>query len=303
MKTNRHCSICIRECETGNSFCHRRDEKGRLLNNNIICAINYDNLYDKPITHYNGNFKIMSVGSWGCNLRCLGCQNSNLSWTESGDNLGYRRMNPGDVVDAALENDCKGICFTYNEPVILLETVENIANKAKEKGLSNIFVTNCTLTEKSAKRISRCIDAVAADIKSLKDDFYYSYCGAAGIIDVADKILRCIKAFYYSGCHVEIRTNIIPGGNDQRENYSEIASWIKNNLDKQTPWHITRFFPAHKLSNINQTPMESLSEAQSAGIKSGLENVYIYPDKGCDCAKETFLIGNEKAVENVSTQC
>jgi pyruvate formate lyase activating enzyme len=303
MKTNGHCSVCIRECETGNSFCHRRDEKGRLKQNNILCAINYDYLYDKPITHFNGNVKIMSIGSWGCNLRCSGCQNSNLSWSESGDKLGFKEMTPGDVVEAALKNDCQGICFTYNEPAILLETVESIAFKAKEKGLLNIFVTNCTLTEKSAKRISKCIDAVAADIKSLNDKFYYEYCGAAGINDVANKILLCIKTLNDSGCHVEVRTNIIPGGNDQPENYYKIASWIKDNLDRQTPWHITRFFPAHKLAHLTRTPTESLYEAQNTGIEVGLENVHIYPDKGCDCAKDTFLIGNEKSVETPSAHC
>jgi pyruvate formate lyase activating enzyme len=265
--------------------------------------VNYDYLYDKPITHLNGNIKVMSIGSWGCNLRCLGCQNVKLSWAESGNTPGYREMSPEDIVDSALENGCRGICYTYNEPAIILETVEKIAARAKKSGMLNVFVTNSTLTEKSAERISKSVDAVAADIKSIDDDFYYNYCGAGGISNVAGKILSCISTFHNSGVHVEIRTNIIPGGNDKKENYHDIASWIRKNIGKDTPWHITRFFPAHKLANVCQTPAESLFEAREAGTDEGLKFVYIYPDKGCDCAKDIYLLGNERAHDDSASHC
>jgi len=303
MNSKKHCSICIRECEIGRSFCHRRDENGKLKQDNIICAINYDHLFDKPIIHYDGNVKIMSIGSWGCNLRCLGCQNVNLSWAETVDNLGFREMSPVNIVEEALKNDCRGICFTFNEPAILLESVEEIALVAKENGLFNVFVTNCTLTEKSTRNISKYIDAVAADIKSLNDDFYYQYCGAEGISHVADKILKCISTFHESGCHVEVRTNIIPGANDQTENYHAIASWIRENMEVETPWHITRFFPAHKLAHLSKTTTEALIEAQKAGIEEGLKFIHIYPDKGCDCAKDTYLVGSKNTSETASTHC
>ncbi len=303
MGSNTNCAVCIRECDIGNSFCHRRDESGCLKEENRFNAIFIDSLFDKPIIHFRENTKVLSLGSWGCNFRCLGCQNVNLSWSETGDNMGFREMSAGDVIEMALKNDCEGICYTYNEPAILLEMVEDIAYKARENGLFNVFVTNCTLTERSARRISGCVDAVAADIKSLKDDFYYEYCGATGIPDVASKILRCIRAFNDGGSHVEIRTNIIPGANDQEENYHAIASWIRNNMDINTPWHITRFFPANKLSHISQTPAESLIKAQQAGFDEGLKNVHIFPDKGCDCAKETCLVESPEVSETVSSHC
>jgi pyruvate formate lyase activating enzyme len=212
-------------------------------------------------------------------------------------------MKPEEVVDMALQNDCKGICYTYNEPAILLEVVEDIAFAAKKKDLFNVFVTNSTLTEKSAERISHNIDAVAADIKSLKDEFYYIYCGAEGIPEVADKILHCIKVFFDAGCHVEVRTNIIPGANDKVENYHDIAGWIRDNLSLATPWHITRFFPANRLSHLCPTPEESLLKAQQAGIAEGLINVHAYLDKGCDCAKESSLVKPLTGSEKVTTHC
>jgi len=95
---------------------------------------------DKPLIHFKENAKVLSLGSWGCNFRCLGCQNVNLSWSETGDGLGFREMAAGDVIEMALKNDCRGICFTYNEPAILPETVENIAYKARETTCS-IFLS------------------------------------------------------------------------------------------------------------------------------------------------------------------
>ena len=285
-----HCSVCIRECEKGHSFCRRRDENGNLKQKNRLNAIHTDYLFDKPIIHFGKNAKILSIGSWGCNFRCLGCQNVNLSWSVTGENLDSTDMKPQEIVNMALKNNCSGICYTYNEPAILPETVEDIASLARESDLFNVFVTNSTLTEKSVKRISGYIDAVAADIKSLNDGFYYEYCGAAAIPDVVSKILKCIKAFSESKCHVEVRTNIIPGANDQEENYRGIASWIRDNLGSSAPWHITRFFPSNKLLHIGQTPVESMLRAQQIGISEGLKHVQIFPDKGCDCARETDLV-------------
>lgn len=303
MNNEYNCSVCIRECKIGNSFCHRRDENGSLTDRNRYNAIFTDYLFDKPITHFKENAKVLSLGSWGCNFRCLGCQNVNLSWTETGKSLDYKELTPKQVVDFALENRCRGICYTYNEPAILIENVENIAYEARDNGLFNVFVTNSTLTEKSAQRISGCMEAVAADIKSMEDDFYYEYCGAEGIIEVAGKILRCIKAFYDNGSHVEVRTNIIPGANDQEKNFRSIASWIRENLDSTTPWHITRFFPAHKLSYLQPTSVETMRKAQQAGIDEGLKHVHVYPDKGCDCAKKIYMVRPEKEPETTSSHC
>ena len=290
MESNEPCHICIRQCKIGNSFCFRRDQYGKLVHGNRLCAVSVDNLFDKPIIYFSKNQKILSIGSWGCNLRCLGCQNVNLSWNTSSEGLHFWEMQPEELIQFARENGCKGICYTFNEPAILIENIEKIAISAREHGLFNVFVTNSTLTVASTKRIAQYMDAVATDIKSMSDSFYYDYCGAQGISDVTDKILRCIRAFSDSGCHLEVRTNIIPGGNDQEENYRSTASWIRENLGKTTPWHITRFFPSHKLGYLPQTSIRSMLQAQHIGFEEGLKYVHTHFSKGCDCAKENNLI-------------
>jgi len=259
----------------------------------MFCAVSVDRLFDKPIIYYTENVKTLSIGSWGCNFRCPGCQNAGLSWSETGLGIGAVELNPDQIIDLAKENCCRGICYTYNEPAILLESIEKIAGKARENGLFNILVTNSTLTVKSAQRIARYTDAVAADIKSLEDAFFYAYCGAKGIPNVTRKILDCIRTFHEAGCHLEIRTNIIPGGNDREENLHGIASWIRVNLGSEIPWHVTRFFPANKLMDIGRTPIRILLKAQQIGLDEGLKYVLPHFSKGCDCAGEKQMIGSQ----------
>ena len=285
------CQVCIRECPPGRSFCGRRNGAGDLVIRNRYCAIRVDTLFDKPITHFSGNMKVLSIGSWGCNLRCLGCQNPALSWTTSGEGLGSVEMSPEAVVRLAVEKGCEGVCYTYNEPAIMIEDVEAVARAARGKGLRNFFVTNSTLTPGSVERLAPWLDAVAADIKSVEDGFYDQYCGAEGIDGVAAKVLACIKAFRDAGCHVEVRTNVIPGGNDDADGFASIARWIRMNLGETTPWHITRFFPAHELSGVAATPGEVLERARVIGLSEGLKRVHVHKDKGCDCAGESDLIG------------
>jgi pyruvate formate lyase activating enzyme len=70
-------------------------------------------------------------------------------------------------------------------------------------------------------------------------------------------------------------TNIIPGFNDNKTEVRGIASWIKNNLGPETPWHVTRFYPYYKLSHLSPTPVSDLEEAWQTGKDEGLWYVYL----------------------------
>ncbi len=198
-------------------------------------------------------------------------------------------MTPDSIIELAINSGCKGICYTYNEPAVMMDAIERISRTARKKGLFNVLVTNSTLTPTASRLLACYIDVVAADIKSCRDEFFYEYCGASGIPEVAGKILACIKAFHEAGCHIEIRTNIIPGANDRVSDFREIANWMKTNLGASIPWHITRFFPAHYLKHLKPTPASTMLEAQDIGLKLGLKYVNTFFSKGCDCARDEYL--------------
>jgi pyruvate formate lyase activating enzyme len=75
--------------------------------------------------------------------------------------------------------------------------------------------------------------------------------------------------------HVEVVTNIIPGINDREVELGGIASWIKNKLGPDTPWHVTRFHPHLQLSHLPPTPVSVLEKAWSIGKEEGLWYVYL----------------------------
>jgi len=164
--------------------------------------------------------------------------------------------------------------------------VIDTAKLAQEAGLYTVYVSNSYISDEALELVAPYIDVLCSDIKSMRDDFYQEICRPATVAQV----LHCIKKAHDLGIHVETRTNIIPGKNDDPEEHYQIACWIRDNLGKDSPWHITRFFPAYQLSHIPATPEESLFMAQEQAIKAELNNIYVYNDKGCDCATENLAV-------------
>ena len=294
------CNLCLWRCRLKHGqrgFCQAHVNRAGTLYNlsyGIISALDIDNIEDKPVKHYRQGTKVLSVGSYGCSFRCDGCHNLDISWGVTAlDDLARGESTAAYVtaeqlVETALRFKVQGIAFTYSEPAVWLEYIVDVAKIAKEKGLYIVYVSNSFVTDEALEVVAPCIDVLCSDIKSLDDDFYQDICKKSSV----DDILQSIKKASELGIHVETRTNIIPTKNDNLEMLTNIASWIKENLGADSPWHITRFFPAYKLSHIEPTPSAIMKQAFDAAVNTGLENVYKYDDKGCDCAVDNLPISN-----------
>ena len=191
-------------------------------------------------------------------------------------------MPPHELVDAALKAGVQGIAFTYSEPAVWLEYILDVCELAHKAGLYTVYVSNSFVTDEALELIAGNIDVLCSDIKSLSDEFYRQICRPATV----ERILSSIKKAHDLGIHVETRTNIIPGKNEDPAEHYQIACWIRDNLGADSPWHVTRFFPAYKLSDVPATPEYMLFEAEAQAKRAGLSRVYVYNDKGCDCATE-----------------
>jgi pyruvate formate lyase activating enzyme len=53
----------------------------------------------------------------------------------------------------AKRTGCKTIAYTYTEPTIYFEYAHDIARRATQEGLKNIFVTNGYMTEEALRMI------------------------------------------------------------------------------------------------------------------------------------------------------
>ncbi|GMR17769.1 MAG: AmmeMemoRadiSam system radical SAM enzyme [Gammaproteobacteria bacterium] len=286
------CNLCLWRCKLGHGqrgFCQAHVNRHGTLYNlsyGILSAIDVGPIEGKPVKHYRPGTRIMSVGSYGCNFRCKGCHNLDISWGVTAlDDLarGQSRnvyVTPRELVDSALHHGVEGVAFTYSEPAVWLEFVLDVSELAHAAGLYTVYVSNSFVTNEALELMAPHVDVLCSDIKSLEDSFYREICPVANV----DSVLTSIRKAQQSGMHVETRTNIIPGKNDDLEMLKNIASWIYDNLGADSPWHITKFFPAYRLAHLPETPKEIMWQAHDLAQSLGLKNVYVYDDKGCDCA-------------------
>ncbi len=286
------CHLCLWRCKIKHGqrgFCQAHINRNGTLYNlsyGVISSIELNAIEEKPVKHFRPGTQILSVGSYGCNFRCGGCHNLEISWGVGAlDTLakGQSRaayVKPAELVQVAINHGAQGIAFTYSEPAVWLEYVIDVAQLAKEAGLYTVYVSNSFVTDEALELAAPYIDVLCSDIKSTSDKFYADICKPAKV----KQVLASIEKAHQLGIHVETRTNIIPTKNDDPEQYREIAKWIKQHLGADSPWHITKFFPAYKLDHLPSTPNEKLYQAEDIAKEVGLTNVYVYDDKGCDCA-------------------
>jgi pyruvate formate lyase activating enzyme len=306
------CNLCLWRCKLKHGqrgFCQAHVNRYGTLYNlsyGILSAIDVGPIEDKPVRHFQPGSRVMSVGSYGCNFRCGGCHNLEISWGVTAlDELARGQstaayVTPEQLVATAQRHGVEGIAFTYSEPAVWLEYVLDVSQLAKQAGLYTVYVSNSFVTDEALELMAPVMDVLCSDIKSLEDGFYREICPTASV----DQVLGSIEKARQLGIHVETRTNIIPTRNDDPAMLEAIAGWIRGHLGTDSPWHITRFFPAYKLSHLPATPSDIMWRAHDAARSIGLQHVYVYDDKGCDCAESNlpvsaYLEGDPNTIHEV----
>ncbi len=284
------CRLCSHFCAIkpgGRGLCGVREnqaragEEGRLVTlvYALPAAMNVDPVEKKPLYHFLPGTRTFSFGTMGCNLSCSFCQNATLSQPpRHGQPIRGQRALPADLVAAALESGCRSISYTYSEPTIFFELVEDTARLAQAKGLSNILVTNGFMGPDCLEALGPAprsgggglIDAANVDLKAFTEAFYHDLCGAR-----LAPVLENLKHMRTLGWWLELTTLVIPGANDSPAELAEMAAWIARELGPDTPWHISRFHPDHQLLDRPPTPQATLLAAREAGLAAGLRYVYI----------------------------
>jgi len=241
----------------------------------VISSAAADPIEKKPVFHYKPGSLCFSVGTLGCNFRCVFCQNWEIAYADalgSSARTCNTGVEPGMLVELAKKHKCEGVAWTYNEPAIWLNYTLDGAKLCKEAGIYTVYVTNGYATPEGLDLIGPYLDVYRVDIKSMEDRFYKELVKVPhwrGILDVAQRA----KVQWHM--HVECVTNVIPSWNDSDENLSQTARWIAGSLGPDTPWHISRFFPYGQLSHLPPTPLETLERAVRIGKEAGLKFVYL----------------------------
>jgi len=208
----------------------------------------------------------------GCNFKCEFCQNHDISQlprATKSQHIPGREISAEEIVQSAVQNDCKTIAYTYTEPTIYFEYAYDCAKLAHESGILNVFVTNGYISEEALRTIQPYLDAANVDLKGFDEAFYQKIVG--GKLSAVLDTLQLMKKL---GIFVEVTTLIVPGHNDTEEQLQKIARFIKENLGVDTPWHISRFYPQYRLSSLPPTPARVIRRARAIGFETGIRYVY-----------------------------
>jgi len=270
------CHLCAHHClisEGKKGICQVRENHGGMLNTLVYgrtIAQAIDPVEKKPLLHFYPGSTAYSVATPGCNFRCNWCQNWEISqMPREHDLLTGWEASPAQIVAAAERASCRSIAYTYTEPTIFFEYAYDIARLAHDAGLVNIYVTNGYMTREMLEAFQPYLDAANVDLKAFREKTYRRHVGAQ-----LQPVLDTLKVMKQMGIWLEVTTLVIPGINDDPAELKDAAEFVAHELGVDTPWHISRFFPAYKMGDVPPTPMATLDRAREIGLKAGLHYVY-----------------------------
>lgn len=262
------CTLCPHYCKLAagkSGICGVRKntgEKIELLTYGVISGYSLDPVEKKPLYHFFPGHNVLSIGSYGCNMKCDFCQNFNIS-QKIPESL-FPEATPLKIVKAAIaaENNI-GVAFTYNEPIIWFEFMRDTSLLAKSEGLYTVMVSNGYVNSEPLSEIIQFIDAFNIDLKAFNNNFYRKLTGS----DI-EPVKNSLKQIAREGKHLEVTTLIIPGQNDKESEMQLQSEWIAGELGKNVPLHLSKYFPMHKRDDpaTSQETLNSLFEIASKNL-------------------------------------
>jgi pyruvate formate lyase activating enzyme len=247
------CNLCAHRCAIADGkrgVCQVRENQDGMLYTLVygrVIAQHVDPIEKKPLQHFYPGTPAYSIATPGCNFRCQWCQNADISQMVRDRQLILgERASPEEIVAAARRAGCRSIAYTYTEPTIFFEYSYDTARLAHEAGLANV------------------------DLKAFRDETYRKYVGAR-----LQPVLDGLKKMKELGVWVEVTTLVVPGINDDPAEIEDAARFVAEELGVETPWHISRFFPAYEMTDVPPTPTSTLQRAREIGLEAGLRYVYV----------------------------
>jgi pyruvate formate lyase activating enzyme len=269
------CDVCPRHCrlrESQRGLCYvrqRLDDEIKLVSYGRSSGFCIDPVEKKPLNHFYPGSSVLSFGTAGCNLACKFCQNWDMSKSREMDTLADA-ASPQRLADAAVEQACRSIAFTYNDPIIFLEYALDVAAACREADVKSIAVTAGYVDPEPRAEFFGAMDAANIDLKAFTDRFYHKICG--GHLAPVLETLEYVK--HETDTWLELTTLLIPGENDSDAELEAMTGWVVEKLGPDVPMHFTAFHPDWKMRDVPSTPAETLSRARRIARQAGVHYAY-----------------------------
>ena len=269
------CDVCPRFCKLRDGqrgLCFVRANMGGeivLTTYGRSSGFCVDPIEKKPLNHFLPGTPVLSFGTAGCNLTCKFCQNWDISKSREFDKL-QAKATPDMIAEAAVKTGSKSVAVTYNDPVIFLEYAVDVAEACHARGVKMVAVTAGYMCEEPRAEFYRHMDAVNVDLKAFTEGFYKNLCSAQ-----LAPVLETLKYLVHeTDVWVETTTLVIPGENDSEAEIEEMTAWVVENLGPDVPMHFSAFHPDWKMTDLPDTPIETLRRARQIALKNGVRYAY-----------------------------
>src|SRR5450756_1562147 len=174
------CPVCMHHChldEGQTGLCKaRKNELGKSvsLNYGLLTSLALDPIEKKPLAFFHPGSKILSIGSFGCNLDCPFCQNDAISMAsiDQVETEYYSPQRLAQLAQVLIPQDNIGVAYTYNEPMIGFEYVRDAAKEVRGLGLQNVLVTNGSVSTEILRMVLPYLDALNIDLKGFNEAYY-----------------------------------------------------------------------------------------------------------------------------------
>ncbi len=223
------CTLCSHECvllpnEMGICKC-RVNKDGVLVAKTYgqISGMTSENLGEMGFHFYpNKELKLLSISGYGCNMNCPYCANAHISQGR----IHTETLDKEDLVDR-LKNlkkssGVRGVCYTFNEPLIWFEHVRDYSKMLHDEGFMNAMETNGMAHPQAFKELLANMDLVNIDYKGFDKDFYEDY-----VHGDYQNVLENIQALEESGVYYEVSCVIVAGENDDEAAFEEGMKVLK----------------------------------------------------------------------------
>lgn len=238
------CLLCPNGCilslgEIGKCQARQCSEEG-VIASSYGCLVNVtaEPIEKKPIYHFKPGAKVLSIGSVGCSMNCVYCENHKISQPEQ--NQEHVHFSPSGVVKVAEERKCSGVCMTYNEPTISYEYLMDLSEKCHKSGLFLAIKTNGYVNTSPWSDICSAVDAINIDYKGP-----FNKIGAITGLQ-SDSILRILANISYAMRIVHTELSLPVFYNTELKDFNLLFDIIKD-INIFTPIHLLRIFPSYRL--------------------------------------------------------
>lgn len=211
--------------------------------------------YEEPcISGKNGSGTIFFSN---CNLRCVYCQNYEISSEGKGKEITVQEL--ADIFLKLQEKNVNNINLVT--PTIYALQIKEAIILAKEKGLNLPIIYNSSGYENidTLRELEGCIDIYLPDFKYASDDIAFKY---SGIKNYVENATNAIFEMYRQVGNVQIdndgiikkgliiRNLILP--NNVR-NTKKVLEWISNNIGKDVYVSImAQYFPTNRSNEFSE---------------------------------------------------